>query len=283
MEHIQLQLNMLSLGHLSPVVITPRGLKKLLIEIESHLPEFLKLPYDPKGNIWKFYQTLTCSTVLHKGRFLVIVSIPLLDKINKFEIYDVFNMPVAHDKTPNMVASYMSEAISIAVNLAETKYVLLNDRDQKHCIFPLRCYCDIRSPLYSIAPSKLCIIALFLKDKERMMKNCDSVVRPKTNLSKASHIVDGIWFVATPHILTFAAVCPDKRRETLIVHSSLGIIKLNISCAASSSYLTLLPYYHNESKSDIQDHFIEELKNYNGSQIQIWKPFISAIPNFTKK
>ena len=33
MEHIQLQLNMLSLGHLSPAVITPRGLKKLLIEI----------------------------------------------------------------------------------------------------------------------------------------------------------------------------------------------------------------------------------------------------------
>ena len=92
MEHIKLQLNMLSLGHLSPAVITPRGLKKLLVEIESHLPEFLKLQYDPKGKIWKFYQTLNCSTVLDEARFLVIVSIPLLHKFNKFEIYDVFNM-----------------------------------------------------------------------------------------------------------------------------------------------------------------------------------------------
>ena len=33
MEHIQLHLNMLSLGHLSPSVITPRRLKVLLIEI----------------------------------------------------------------------------------------------------------------------------------------------------------------------------------------------------------------------------------------------------------
>ena len=65
------------------------------------------------------------------------------------------------------------------------------------------------------------------------------------------------------------------------MHPTLGMIKLNMSCAASISYLTLLPY-HNESKSDIQDHFIEKLKNYNGSQIQIWKPFISAILNFTK-
>ena len=81
MEHIQLQFNMLSLCHLSPAVIMPRGLKKLLIEIESHLTEFLKLPYDPKGKITKFYQTLTCSTVLDEGRLLAIVSIPLLDKI----------------------------------------------------------------------------------------------------------------------------------------------------------------------------------------------------------
>ena len=51
LDHIQLQLNMLSLGHLSPSVITPRGLKKLLTEIKGHLPEFLSLPYDPREKI----------------------------------------------------------------------------------------------------------------------------------------------------------------------------------------------------------------------------------------
>ena len=128
--------------------------------------------------------------MLDKDRFVVIVSIPLLDKINIFEIYDVFNMPVPHDKTPNMVASYRLEAVSIAVNCAEMKYVLLNDREQEHCISP------IRSPIYSTAPSMLSIIALFLKDKE-MMKNCESGVRPNSILPKASHIVDGLWFVPT--------------------------------------------------------------------------------------
>ena len=89
------------------------------------------------------------------------------------------------------------EAVSIAVNVAEMKYVLLDDREQEHCISPLRHYCVIRSPIYSIAPSKLCITALFLKDKERMMKTCDSVVRPNSILPKTSHIVHGLWFVAT--------------------------------------------------------------------------------------
>ena len=73
LDHIQLQLNMLSLGHLSPSAITPRGLKKLLTEIKGHLPEFLSLPYDPTGKIWKFYQTLTFATVIDQGKFLIIV------------------------------------------------------------------------------------------------------------------------------------------------------------------------------------------------------------------
>ena len=56
-------------------------------------------------------------------------------------------MPLPHDKTPNMVASYRLEAVSIDVNLAEMKYALLNDREQEHCISPLKHYCDIRSPV----------------------------------------------------------------------------------------------------------------------------------------
>ena len=79
----------------------------MLLEIENHLPQYLKLPYDPKGEIWKLYQTLTCTTLLDKGRFLVIVSIPLLDNMNTFKSFDIFNMPVVStDNLPSMVAWY---------------------------------------------------------------------------------------------------------------------------------------------------------------------------------
>ena len=143
MEHVQLQLNMLSLRHLSPSVITPRSLKGFLFKEENHLPEYLKLPYDPKREIWKSYQTLTCTTVLDKGRFLVIVSIPLLDNINTFEIFNIFNMPVhvkdplvLTDKLPSIVAWYRLETSLIAVYLAQMKYVHLTATEQEHCTSP---------------------------------------------------------------------------------------------------------------------------------------------------
>ena len=56
-----------------------------------------------------------------------------------------------------------------------------------------------------------------------------------------------------------------------------------MSCTATSRYLTLLPYHHNESKSNIQDKFIDNLfKSYNGSSLKFWKPFILTMPHFTK-
>ena len=53
-------------------------------------------------------------------------------------------------------------------------------------------------------------------------------------------------------------------------------------CTATSSYLTLLPYYYNESKVNIHDQFIDSLKSYDGSSPKIWKIFMWTVPNFTK-
>ena len=59
-EQVQVQFNMLSLGHILLSVIAPKILKGLLLEIENHLPKYLKLPLDPNGKIWKLYQTPNC-------------------------------------------------------------------------------------------------------------------------------------------------------------------------------------------------------------------------------
>ena len=90
MEHLQLQLNMLSLGHLSPSVISPRDLQKMLTGIRHIYPLFFSYLNDPGRELWKFYQSLTCATILDHAQLLVIVAIPLLDAVNKFEVYNIY-------------------------------------------------------------------------------------------------------------------------------------------------------------------------------------------------
>ena len=53
-EHLQMQLNMLTLGHLSPSVISPKNLRSLLIGIASKLPPVILLPSDPTTELWNY-------------------------------------------------------------------------------------------------------------------------------------------------------------------------------------------------------------------------------------
>ena len=144
MEHLQLQLNMLSLGHLSPSVITTQSLKRLFFGDEIQIPHHLTLPNDPEKELWKYYQSLTCTTILDRGMFLVVVSVPLLDRDNKFENYHVINSQLPfYDSNltvslqPNLVAKYKLETSALAINPERTKYMILEVDELAHCSTPL--------------------------------------------------------------------------------------------------------------------------------------------------
>ena len=53
LEHVRAQLDMLSLGHLSPSIVTPGHLRDLLLRVQTELPHHLRLPVDPTEGLWK--------------------------------------------------------------------------------------------------------------------------------------------------------------------------------------------------------------------------------------
>lgn len=99
--HIQrlwMQLNMLSLGHLSRGLILPKELKELLMGIKTKLPGTLQLPAYPNKDSWSFYKLLTCSTTIDDNKILAVVSVPLLDSSGKLEIFKAHILPSVMSK-----------------------------------------------------------------------------------------------------------------------------------------------------------------------------------------
>ena len=170
LAHLSSQLDMLSLGHVSPSIITPENLKKLLLEMQTKLPYHLTLPEDPTENLWKYYQSLSCTTILNEDRFLVIVSVPLLDRETTFEIYKVFNTPLPYNQSiptelqPDIVAQYRLETSALAINAEKTKYMLLNSDELNHCSTPLLSYCSVCSSVFLVNLSQRCIVSLFMNN-----------------------------------------------------------------------------------------------------------------------
>ena len=287
MEHLQLQLNMLSLGHLSPLVITPKNLKHLLIDMSSKLSHHLTLPDDPDEGLWKYYQSLTCTTILDKGMFLVVVNLPLIDRDHKFEIYQIINSPLPYhdpkldtEQQPKFSVRYKLESMALAINPEKTNYMILDQVELAHCSTPLLDYCNVKSSLFPVNLNKLCIVALFMKNKENVGKYCKTEVTPNSLLPKATYVFDGIWVIATQTELTFSIICSDYTKIDK-VRPPMTVMSLEMGCSASNDYVTLMPYYHKESTYVITDIYSELLRLNNKTEFKIWDPFTYKLPNFT--
>ncbi|KAK7506018.1 hypothetical protein BaRGS_00002740 [Batillaria attramentaria] len=282
LEHLQLQLNMLSLGRLAPSTITPRNLQKLLLEIEDHIQPPLKLTGDPNRNLWNFYQYLTCTTILENDKILVVVPVPLLDSREEFEVFQVHNLPLPSIGTSNlglpMTATYEIESKAVAINKQRTKFVLLEQDEFEACSEPLIGFCAVRSPLYPMYASKFCIMALFKNDSKAIKQQCQTKVQLNTALPRAEYLSDGMWVVSTATPITFSVLCHGKSVSSLVAQPPMSVLTLGMTCIGSSDSISLTPYYQQENVFAVNESYLSWLTDYALSNISLWKPVNQLLP-----
>ena len=216
LEHLDMQLNMLSLGHLSPSTIAPENLRLLLLEIRAHLPPYLKLPEDPNTKLLDYYRFLSCSTLMMNDRIIIVLSVPLLDFDGDYEVYKVYNLPVPSRNRSGMVVEYQLEAEALAINAERTKYTVLGSGEANKCVSKLVTFCDVKNSVYPINLSRLCIVALFMKNEESIRENCNLVVKPNARLPIAVCVTDGLWIIATQKRQRFTIVYQHSRARFTI-------------------------------------------------------------------
>ena len=112
---------------------------------------FFSLPHYPTEQLWRYYSTLGCITLLEKKKLWYW---SLLDNVSTFEIYKVINLPMPYPK-PNQkfetVARYKVAAEFLPLNLARTKFVLVTSEEAN------RCKLDALGIYLCICKSSLCV------------------------------------------------------------------------------------------------------------------------------
>ena len=120
---------------------------------------------------------------------------------------------VLTDKLPSMVTWYRLETSSIAVNLAQMKYVLLTATEQEHCVSPMQHYCDVRNTVYPMTSGTLCTTALFMKDIGNV-KNCfKTEVESNSVTPGAYQIIDSLWFIASQNTQIHCNLPSETKRD----------------------------------------------------------------------
>ena len=278
LQHLKLTLNVLSMGHLSPSVISPINFQKLLLDIKNNLEPEVMFPFDPKVDIWNFYKTLTCTTMVEQDKLVVVIAIPLLDTTGDYELFKVHNFDIPRNvgNETQLLASFHLESKAVAIDRKRTQFVLLTEEELRTCVNHIQGFCAFRSPVYSIMGTTVCLMHIFLESTSGINKYCTTMVKQYAASPTAQYLINGHWVVVSGETLTFKVICKGTDRSVIIkTKRPLDIISLDTGCSAFSGQITLLPYFHQESKYNLTS----SLQKFNFHNLKLWRTLDLAFPN----
>ena len=220
---------------------------------------------------------------------MVIVSLPLVNVNHKYVIYKAHNLPFpiqsdeSSDLSQHMIANRTLESSYIAVNIERSRYMILRYEDIHQCLTQSLKFCELRLPIYQINLSRLCIVSLFMNEKEGVDKYCQTIVRVNQFLPHSSYIADGFYAIATNKPIQLTQACKQLSASLISVKAPLDMIQLKPSCSMTHRNRILPAYYYKESKYNLTEHINTWINNFKPSQIKIWEPLHIFIRKITIK
>ena len=154
-------------GKLTPSITNPVHLRQELLQINKQLATRLSLPEDLHGNVWHYYRFLTVSPVIHGGKLVLMIKVPLIDLDSIMNLYKIYNLPIYNHHIGKSL-QYVLEGSNLAVT-KDNKYAdVLPDTEFIQCTLADGHFCTLNTGLYHIGRSQWCVTALFSKDNDKI-------------------------------------------------------------------------------------------------------------------
>ena len=133
----------------------------------------------------------------------------------QFELYKVLNLEMALNYTPRDMTAYIAlQSQYLAITLEGTKYMLLEEENERQCSRPLLKFCEVSNPIYNVVSRQQCLVALFFNQTENIEKLCVKMINVNARLPLITEINPHLWAVTTKSPLRFSVVCYDRKAVT---------------------------------------------------------------------
>ena len=100
--------------------------------INKQLPKRLSLPEDPHGNVWHYYRLLTMNPVIHGGKLVLMVRIPLIDLDSVMDLYKINNLSIYNHHIAKSL-QYLLEGTYLVITKDSKYAATLSDMEFVKC------------------------------------------------------------------------------------------------------------------------------------------------------
>ena len=204
----------------------------------------------------------------------MLLTIPLIDKSLKMNVYKVHNLP-ALDPELKVASEYALEGEYLAID-EHGLYVALPDaREIQICLTSQGGLCVMNQTLHPIETINWCIYALFIQDQERIKKDCTMSFKPREG-NLAQSLGGYLWAVSSLVGEKMQIRC---LQETHIeqIKPPLQVIHVGNGCEGYSPSIKIPAKSELTSQNDIierTNYFLEFNMQYTGiTKIGPWDLF----------
>ena len=215
---------------LSPHVLPVVDLQKMLQHIADTLPPTLHLPISPEDTL-HFYRYLRTHVLIENKQSCQIT------------IHQAFTLDIPHR---NYSAHYDINTRYFRVTKDATMGVELSTAQFQTCQQANGQFYHISTPFQPLANPPTCIAALYAKSKASMASKCSLQLCKTTTTALPTQITPDVWILTTPvtaPVSTITLICPEKTMEMIAIWQPIHILKLPMTCSATSAHFYLPPRY----------------------------------------
>ena len=240
--------------------------------INKQLPTSLSLPEEPCSNIWHYYRFLTVNPVIHGGKLVLMIRIPLIDLDSGMGLYKIYNLSIYKHQIGKSL-QYQLEGTNLAITKDNKYATILSDAEFIRCTLADGHFCDLNTGLYHVDTSPWSVTATFFKDNDNISDHCRLALYNITG-PQAHYFDQSVWGISVETTTPMEIKCKDHSHiQTL--QPPFTLINLQPVCSASSSGIKLLPYFTQYSQGF---YVASKSANFNipkltTSSFRIWTHF----------
>ena len=109
------------------------------------------------------------------NQLILMVRIQTLDTDSSMTLYKVYNLPI-YKPTIGKSLKYNLEGSNLAVTKDNNYVTILSEAEFLQCTLAQGHFCSLNTALYYVDYLKLCLVAMFLKQNDRINKDCQLAV-----------------------------------------------------------------------------------------------------------
>ena len=169
-----------------------------------------------------------------------MVRIPLLDTDSGMTLYKIYNLPI-FNPTIGKSLKYNLEGSNLAVTKDNNYMTILSEAEFIQCTLAQGHFCSLNTTPYHVDYSKLCLIAMFPKQNDRINKDCQLAV---TNITgpQAIYLDQGLWAISNDKPTQMEIRC-SKVTQVKSLKPPITFVNLQPACSAFSPGVKLPPYF----------------------------------------